>query len=891
MSRRDFIRLSVTPFLRAFIFLGFVVTRVMANATHADGLPNPQFGPPPEWTVASAWTAPGKLQANPSGEDFLLVDEQSHLATDEDYHHRVYQIVTDRGRQDSSQVYFYFDPSFQKLTIHQLKLIRGAEVFDRLNPDKIQVLQQERDLDSQLYNGQRSALTILDDVRLGDIIDVSYTLQGANPVFKGRFVDTALIDWSVPVRELRYRLLVPPGRTILSKIQGPSQASFSSQLRGGEQELLWRRTNTPIIEREDKVPSSHILFSYLDLTEFDSWSDVVHWAVPLYALDESPRPLLDAAAAEIRGQNASLEKRAIAALAFVQQQIRYLGIEMGPGSHQPSEPEEVLRRRFGDCKDKARLLTALLARLGLEAAPALVHSSRREATNDRLPTPYAFDHVVVALDLDHQRYILDPTMSYQRGDRLKLRHVGRYGPYLRISPASTGLEHAELGVFDASTSTFKEVFQVDAIDKPASLTVVTVAAGRAADALRLRFATHTVDQIGREYLDYYTHYYPGISQVKAIESSDNAGENTYTTTEHYQIKNLFSADADGKILRAEFQPASIWDFARTPNLAQRTQPYAISHPTRVEHQTTVNLPEDWKVTPNDEQFSDAAFNVEAHAKNSSPRTVLMNYLWESKADRVEPVRLAEYSAHAEKARKALGYQLTWQAPVPKSEKAKTQKPSAPAEDKFPLNWPMVVLAAGITLVGTTISWRLIQRKHPTPPEPPVIALTPPLDPFSYQPRVKPDLVGLGGWLVLVGLGLIVRPAMFGQAIYGARRAYFNETVWQLVTTPGGSSYNAQFGLVAPLEMMYNFAMFIYCGLLLLLFFRRSHLFPRAMQIFLGLIVGGAVFVAWDTVTLGHASNAAMDLGTYKTVFQTLVAAAIWIPYFQVSRRVKATFTR
>lgn len=850
-----------------------------------DNFNKPEFGPAPEWVVDTPWNAPEKLVENTSGEDFLLVDEQTRVASNENYHHRIYQIVSDSGRQSGSQVYFYFDPSYQKLMIHQIRLIRGVEIFDRLNPEKIQVLQQERDLDSQLYNGQRSALLILDDVRVGDIIDIGYTLKGANPVFDGKFIDSTYVDWSVPVRDWHYRLLVPNGRTVHSRSLGSSRALFSSKALKDEQELDWKRNNGPIIESDDRVPASHILYSYVDLSEFSSWREVVEWAVPLYASEIADHPLLQSAKDEIEKFHSSPDQKAVAALNFVQQQIRYLGIEMGPGSHRPSEPEEVLRRRFGDCKDKARLLTTLLKSLGFEAAPALVHSSRREAVRERLPTPYAFDHVVVALDLNSRRYILDPTLTYQRGATLELRHVGRYGPYLRLDSANDKLENAKLGPFDLGHTVFKETFQVPAVEgKPSTLTVVTVAEGRAADSQRSRFATRTLDQIGREYLDYYTHYYPGISQSKIITTSDNPPENIYTTTEYYEIKNLFSTDSENKILRAEFQPASIWDYLRTPNLSQRVLPLSLNHPTRIEQQITVNLPETWNVTPYEETVSDSAFTLEARIKNLSPQVVYMGYVWESKTHSVAPQRVSDFADNTRKARKALGYQLTWTRPK-KDAPVSTETISA-ASDDFPLNWPMVALASGAVLAGTFPSWRIIKKKNPIPSEPPVMGASSSSSSYDYSVKPAANLEGLGGWLIPVAFGLIVRPISVLKVLYDSGRAYFNNSVWQVLTNPSDASYNAGYSLVAPMELTYNITVLIFCILLLVLFFRRSYLFPRTMQVFLGFTVCGAFFVLWDNATLHQDTKE-----SYKLIAQSLGGAAIWIPYFQVSRRVKLTFTK
>ncbi|MFX8207373.1 transglutaminase domain-containing protein, partial [Acinetobacter baumannii] len=84
------------------------------------------------------------------------------------------------------------------------------------------------------------------------------------------------------------------------------------------------------------------------------------------------------------------EARLLAALRFVQREVRYLGIEMGANSHAPHPPETVLPRRYGDCKDKTLLTLTLLGRLGIPASPALVHTTERQAAAERLPTPWAF---------------------------------------------------------------------------------------------------------------------------------------------------------------------------------------------------------------------------------------------------------------------------------------------------------------------------------------------------------------------------------------------------------------------------------------------------------------------------------------------------------------------
>ena len=86
---------------------------------------------------------------------------------------------------------------------------------------------------------------------------------------------------------------------------------------------------------------------------------------------------------------------------------------MGRGSHEPQQPAVVLAQRYGDCKDKALLLAALLRELGVEAYPALVNTKLRQRLDDYLPSPFLFDHVI--------------TRSRRRQDLLDRRHALRSG--------------------------------------------------------------------------------------------------------------------------------------------------------------------------------------------------------------------------------------------------------------------------------------------------------------------------------------------------------------------------------------------------------------------------------------------------------------------------------
>src|SRR5262249_46223415 len=107
------------------------------------------------------------------------------------------------------------------------------------------------------------------------------------------------------------------------------------------------------------------------------------------------------------------------ALRFVQDEVRYLGFEEGVMGHMPHDPFLVFQRRFGDCKDKTFLLHFLLHLMGISSTPVLVDISAGKALTEMLPTPFAFNHIILRITIDDVDYWVDPTISLQGGSLVK----------------------------------------------------------------------------------------------------------------------------------------------------------------------------------------------------------------------------------------------------------------------------------------------------------------------------------------------------------------------------------------------------------------------------------------------------------------------------------------
>lgn len=397
------------------------------------------LAPPPAWVQpTSVGTVPAELPA--SAVQLLLVERQTRLAPagSQRFVRVVRQINDASGLQQAAQIEVEFDPTYQQLALHHIDVWRGGTRIRKLDAAKVKLLHREPQLERQMIDGRMTASLVLDDVRVGDRIDLAYSLDGDNPVFDGKFVDA---DWTQaslgPVALYQYRLLSPTARPVRHRSGDPSVV-VSSRVQGDWRETLFQRRLAPQFRYDPTAPGGAYLKDQLQLSEFADWAEVARWADGLFAMASRPGPDVMARAAELAAQTSDPAERLRLALDLVQNEIRYFGTEIGANSHRPAPADAVLRQRFGDCKDKVSLLKAVLQALGLPSTPVLVSTHYLRDVNGMLPSPLAFDHVVIRTALGERPLVLDPTRTLQTGPATARQALG-LGEGLLASAESNAL--------------------------------------------------------------------------------------------------------------------------------------------------------------------------------------------------------------------------------------------------------------------------------------------------------------------------------------------------------------------------------------------------------------------------------------------------------------------
>lgn len=151
-----------------------------------------------------------------------------------------------------------------------------------------------------------------------------------------------------------------------------------------------------------------------------------------------------------------------------------------------------------------------------------------------------------------------------------------------------------------------------------------------------------------------------------------------------------------------------------------------------------------------------------------------------------------------------------------------------------------------------------------------------------------DLQGLGGWLALVGLGVVISPLLIIINMVRLFSGVFTSGAWPLLITPGTSVYSPLWKPIILSELLANFAMAMVAIFVMVLFFSKKKLFPK---LYVGLVVFTLVFILVDAAaaTLVLPDQPMLDTDTIQRFLRSAARAVIWVPYMFLSKRVRATF--
>lgn len=487
------------------------------------------------------------------------------------------------GVDENSQVNIYYDPTYETIKIHSVTVKRDGVLLSQLEKAKITELRTEPELSNLIYNGETQINIILNDVRVGDIIEYRYTREGSNPVYEGNFSLTRYQQWNISILNQRLRLLWLKEGKLKVDDSRANQAISQLPIDGGTLYEFEVDANEAI-ELDEDTPGSVDPYERVYFTEAKTWRDVVEWSLPLYQSSISQDKAILEIADEIKKKNPTKAEQVAAALVYVQDNIRYFGIELGKNSHQPSPALATLERRYGDCKDKAVLFISILKLLGIEAFPALVNTEETSLLKTMPPMFNVFDHVIVKVDLDNKVYWLDPTRIYQYGT-LENIYQPNYEFALVVDEKTNYLTKMDV----SNSSSVKIIEEFDFFDgDKVNYKIKSIYKGKDAERFYDTILSDGVSALESDYLKYYKQSYPDIEIKDAISISEYENSGVLEVLENYQ----FNADINQYDFEMFFDAYNLGSYLEAPSDIDRKFSYDQYTHTHREHEFIIKLPKD-----------------------------------------------------------------------------------------------------------------------------------------------------------------------------------------------------------------------------------------------------------------------------------------------------------
>ncbi len=402
--------------------------------------------PNAEWEKQAATAETKKLiaaaQATPNPEGFASILLEQRLGykvgedrTGEDFVMQRIYIAKEDGVARWANFMLPQDPPAVTTKLEAARIIQPDGSSTVFNPAKMPPA-------SDCTSGLCGALTMvfMPNAHAGCVIEIAYRTRHLLDASVPEFSEELPVQQDIPVLQTELQLQLPEKMRLHFKLRNSDQKPTDT-VADGLRTITWKVAGMPAYEALPYDPPARDLMTTLDVTSLASWDAFAVWYRRLTQGSDEQDPSVKEKAAALAAGAASRIDKIRKAYEFVSA-LRYVAIEFGINGIRPRTPAIVLQNRYGDCKDKANLLVALLADMGIDGKFCLLN--RGSSTDVSFPS-WQFNHAIAYVPKDP---------ANGQPDDLWLDTTDSTAPFPTLSPGDIG--RAAL-VFGKDSSEFRTV--------------------------------------------------------------------------------------------------------------------------------------------------------------------------------------------------------------------------------------------------------------------------------------------------------------------------------------------------------------------------------------------------------------------------------------------------
>lgn len=380
-----------------------------------------------------------------AGIDVLFADDEQTVIFDTEgravrSRYFLYKILTQKGADGWGDISSSWEPWHEDRPILRARVITSDGAVHVLDAKTITDASAKENEDN-VFSDRRVLRAPLPAIAPGSLIEEELVSTETAPFFGAGTVERFFIGSSVPVQHTRLILDAPAALPLRYQIDLLPDLKPQRNEADGRVRLTFDLGPIEVRdEPETDLPSDEPGYASVIFSTGGSWQQIAESYGKIVDKQIAGGDLKSAVGKLIAGK-ASREEKIAAILQYLDREVRYTGVEFGESAVVPHFPKETLARKYGDCKDKAALMVAMLRDADVPAYIALLNAGSREDVAPDLPGAGLFDHAIVYVPGSPDLWI-DATDQYARLGEIPNADQGRLA--LIVRPDSTSLVHTPI---------------------------------------------------------------------------------------------------------------------------------------------------------------------------------------------------------------------------------------------------------------------------------------------------------------------------------------------------------------------------------------------------------------------------------------------------------------
>lgn len=485
-------------YLRRVVCAVVVVLSVAVSARAAQPWNAAPFSSDPKALLAAA----EEVKPKSSDEGVVVLLDEAHYTFDEKglmthTQRLVFRVVDEAWAENWSSIDAAWSPWYEERPKVEGRVVAKDGSVHMLDPKSFSTADAEEE--PNMFSDTRVVSGPLPAVAAGSVVEQLITYRSKPIAFDGGLSQRHTFGRTVATQQSRLVIDYPASLPFhLTNRTSPEIKPQRTENAGVVTLVFEARDLAAVKEIEWSLPSDVPGMPYVAFSTGKSWQDVATKYSAIVDKQIGSTESLAKLSASKPGDAKDPLAVATRLLASVVRNIRYAGVEFGEGSIVPRTPAETLEHKYGDCKDKATLLAAMLRQAGIPANVALLVSGDEQDVDPEAPGIGHFNHVIVVIPGTSPIWI-DPTDEFARAGELPDSDQGRLA--LIASPSTTSLTLTPEAPSTANRTIETREFKLPE-DGKSTLIETTEYFGSEERSTRRYYANHDVKTV-REQLEKY----------------------------------------------------------------------------------------------------------------------------------------------------------------------------------------------------------------------------------------------------------------------------------------------------------------------------------------------------------------------------------------------------